>query len=212
MKKTAFVFSFLCLIFCLNVFSCQPKPAKGERTKVCYTLVFPTGQNVNSERLELWQSQLMRRANELDIALSVKEEEGCMLVTLPKDCSDDIFRPGNFLVVTQDGDILLTGEDVEQVAPYQDNAEQDAVLFRLKKQAKESFAGETLLRQGEVINIFLDDELVNTTVINKQIKDGEFLLVGERPVADAELFSVLIKYPLPLYAEIFSQEVIAESE
>ena len=210
MKKNALMLSFLCLVICLNLFSCQSRPVKGERIRVCYTLVFPTGQNVNNEQLKLWQSQLLRRAEELGIKLSVKAEEGCMLVTLTEDCSDDIFRPGNFLVVTQDGEILLTGEDVEEVSPYQDETEQDAVFFRLKKQAKEKFAAETLLRQGEVINIFLDDELVNTTVINKQIKSGEFLLVGERPVADARLFAALIKHPLPLYAEVFSQEVISE--
>lgn len=77
------------------------------------------------------------------------------------------------------GDIILTGSDVEKANVYYDEVNSQSVIqIVFMPSGADKFAEATKRLVGEIISIWIDDELLSAPYVREQIIDGKAVISG----------------------------------
>ena len=116
-----------------------------------------------------------------------------------------VFREGS----SADGDVILTGDQVESATAASDQSGQFVVQLSFTSDGAEAFADATtrLSADHDVISIWLDDENISTATVNEPITDGNAVIEGDFTAEEVETLANQINsgsLPFALSAESFS--------
>ena len=116
-----------------------------------------------------------------------------------------VFREGS----TADGDVILTGDQVESASPGYDSTNGYVVQLSFTSDGASAFAEATtrLYEDGGTISIWLDDENISTATVNAAITDGKAIIEGNFTAEQVETLANQINsgaLPFALEAESFS--------
>lgn len=116
-----------------------------------------------------------------------------------------VFREGS----SADGDVILTGDQVESASPGYDSTNGYVVQLSFTSDGAQAFAEATtrLYQEGGTISIWLDDKNISTATVNAAITDGKAIIEGNFTAEDVETLSNQINsgaLPFALEAESFS--------
>ena len=149
-----------------------------------YTCAVPEGSDKPLEELtgpamEIIRSRLEARGIE-NADIQVTGTDG-ITVLLPDvfnpEVPELIAKPGEIRFLDPDGNIIMTGEQVETAA-YAYREGQHLVEFSLTEEGRGLFADATAKSIGRNIRITLDDEVLVDATVNSAITDGNVLLSG----------------------------------
>ena len=95
-----------------------------------------------------------------------------------------VFREGS----SADGDVILTGDQVESATAASDQSGQFVVQLSFTSDGAEAFADATtrLSADHDVISIWLDDENISTATVNEPITDGNAVIEGDFTAEEVE--------------------------
>ena len=129
----------------------------------------------------------------------------------PASVLDIIGTPAHLEFRTIDGEVVITGDDVQSATAVTDAAGSEyKVRLVLNESGKEAFAKATSENIGKTISIYLDDDVISSPRVNSAITGGEAVIEGNFTLDSArELASLIQSGALPL--DIEQDEVSAVS-
>lgn len=129
----------------------------------------------------------------------------------PASVLDIIGTPAHLEFRTADGEVVITGDDVQSATAVTDAAGSEyKVRLVLNDSGKEAFAKATSENIGKAISIYLDDDVISSPRVNSAITGGEATIEGNFTLESArELASLIQSGALPL--DIEQDEVSAVS-
>lgn len=129
----------------------------------------------------------------------------------PASVLDIIGTPAHLEFRTPDGEVVITGDDVQSATAVTDAAGSEyKVRLVLNESGKEAFAKATSENIGKTISIYLDDDVISSPRVNSAITGGEAVIEGNFTLDSArELASLIQSGALPL--DIEQDEVSAVS-
>ena len=129
----------------------------------------------------------------------------------PASVLNIIGTPAHLEFRTTDGEVVITGDDVQSATAVTDAAGSEyKVRLVLNESGKEAFAKATSENIGKTISIYLDDDVISSPRVNSAITGGEAVLEGNFTLDSArELASLIQSGALPL--DIEQDEVSAVS-
>ena len=129
----------------------------------------------------------------------------------PASVLDIIGTPAHLEFRTTDGEVVITGDDVQSATAVTDAAGSEyKVRLVLNESGKEDFAKATSENIGKTISIYLDDDVISSPRVNSAITGGEAVIEGNFTLDSArELASLIQSGALPL--DIEQDEVSAVS-
>ena len=129
----------------------------------------------------------------------------------PASVLDIIGTPAHLEFRTTDGEVVITGDDVQSATAVTDAAGSEyKVRLVLNESGKEAFAKATSENIGKTISIYLDDDVISSPRVNSAITGGEAVIEGNFTLDSArELASLIQSGALPL--DIEQDEVSAVS-
>ena len=129
----------------------------------------------------------------------------------PASVLDIIGTPAHLEFRTTDGEVVITGDDVQSATAVTDAAGSEyKVRLVLNESGKEAFAKATSENIGKTISIYLDDDVISSPRVKSAIPGGEAVIEGNFTLDSArELASLIQSGALPL--DIEQDEVSAVS-
>lgn len=129
----------------------------------------------------------------------------------PASVLNIIGTPAHLEFRTADGEVVITGDDVQSATAVTDAAGSEyKVRLVLNDSGKEAFAKATSENIGKAISIYLDDDVISSPRVNSAITGGEAVIEGNFTLESArELASLIQSGALPL--DIEQDEVSAVS-
>lgn len=129
----------------------------------------------------------------------------------PASVLNIIGTPAHLEFRTTDGEVVITGDDVQSATAVTDAAGSEyKVRLVLNESGKEAFAKATSENIGKTISIYLDDDVISSPRVNSAITGGEAVIEGNFTLDSArELASLIQSGALPL--DIEQDEVSAVS-
>ncbi len=108
-------------------------------------------------------------------------------------------------------DIILTGADVAEAGFAVDQTNnQPLVTLKLKEEGKSKFAKATQEQLGDIISIWMDDQLISYPTVNAVITDGQATITGQRSTEEAiELANQINGGALPFQLKTQSYKAIS---
>jgi preprotein translocase subunit SecD len=165
-------------------------------------------QPVSSDAVQATVAALMRRANALGVAEPVIEVEGKDRVRVelagvkdPNEARTILGKPAKLEFVTEDGKVVMTGQDLESNAQYQPNPTTNAPEVAIQFKDPTKFAKITQDNLGKRLAIVLDGKIIDAPVVQSVIPNGQAVITGlPSPAAATELAKLLnagaLPYPL----------------
>ena len=114
----------------------------------------------------------------------------------------ELGKPGNLMFVDEEGNVLLTGEDVVDAVPDKDNSTLTSgyiVRLELNSEGAVKFEEATGNNVGRIIYIIYDDEVVSAPRVNERIGGGTAIISGMADLEEANNLATSIRIgALPL--------------
>ena len=155
-------------------------------------------EDVTKEVRQRTKQLLELRVNKIGVAETVVTEEGDnrIRVDIPgafdsNEIVESLAKTGNLEFRNEDGEVILTGKDVEKATTVLDNS-QPVVSLELNEEGKVKFAEATAANIGKTIEIYMDDEKVSSPVVQSEITDGKAVINGMSSFEEAKNLSGII--------------------
>lgn len=91
------------------------------------------------------------------------------------------------------GEVLLTGADLKTAYFTRGQYNEPEVALEFDAEGKEKFAQATEKHLGEIIAIFLDEELVSAPTVQNVIKDGKAVITGIPTAEEASNVALMLR-------------------
>lgn len=155
-------------------------------------------EEVSKEVRQRTKQLLELRVNKVGVAETVVTEEGDkrIRVDIPgafdsNQIVQNLTKTGNLEFRDSEGNVLLTGKDVEKATTVLENSE-PVVSLELNEEGKTKFAQATAANIGKTIGIYMDDEKVSEPVVQSEISDGKAVINGMSSFEEAKNLSGII--------------------
>ena len=172
-------------------------------------------ENVTKEDLEKTRQLIDLRVNKLGVAETSVTTEGDrrIRVEIPgesdsKELVDSLQKTGNLEFRDSEGNVILTGKDVEKASTVYDQQNNEPVVsLKLTEDGTKAFAEATSNNIGKTISIYMDDEEISSPQVNSAITDGNAIISGNMSLDEAKNLSGLINAgALPVTLKVASIE------
>lgn len=155
-------------------------------------------EDVSKEVIQRTKQLLELRVNKIGVAETVVTVEGDkrIRVDIPgafdsNEIVENLTQTGNLEFRDEEGNVILTGKDVEKATTVLDNS-QPVVSLELNEEGKAKFAEATAANIGKTIGIYMDDEKVSSPVVQSKITDGKAVINGMSSFEEAKNLSGII--------------------
>ena len=163
-------------------------------------------ENVTAEVRQRVKQLLELRVNKIGVSETVVTEEGekRIRIDIPgaydsSEIVEDLSKTGNLEFRDSEGNVLLTGKDVEKATALLDDTSSPVVSLELNEDGKEKFAEATANNIGNSIGIYMDDEEVSSPVVQSAITDGKAVINGMSSMDEAtKIAGVISSGALPV--------------
>ena len=107
---------------------------------------------------------------------------------------DAIGKTGKLRFVGPDKVDVLTGDDVKDASVGVDpQTNQPVVQLKLKEAGAKKFSEATGKFIGQIITIYMDEEIASSPKVNNQIPNGEAIITGSKDINEAKRLAGIIK-------------------
>lgn len=155
-------------------------------------------EDVSKEVKQRTKQLIELRVNKIGVAETVVTEEGDnrIRVDIPgafdsNEIVENLTKTGNLEFRNEDGEVILTGKDVEKATTVLENS-QPVVSLELNEEGKAKFAEATAANIGKTIGIYMDDEKVSEPVVQSEITDGKAVINGMSSLEESKNLSGII--------------------
>lgn len=154
----------------------------------------PTGLDRKATPAELESARTiietrLDQQNILDRDVTIDKENGSIIVRFPWKADEKDFNPedamaelGETAQLTfqdKDGNVLLEGSHVSKSQPERDRSTNQYVVgLQFDEEGTKLFSDATKKLVGDVINIYMDDTLIQSAVVNEHIPGGKAQISG----------------------------------
>ncbi|NLC44542.1 MAG: protein translocase subunit SecDF, partial [Clostridiales bacterium] len=158
----------------------------------------PTKQELESAR-SIMETRL-DNLNILDRDVTIDEQNGYVIVRFPWQSTEADFDPetaiaelGETAMLTfrnEAGDVLVTGSNVKSASVGTDpDTGRYVVQLEFDGEGAELFSEATRVLIGKAINIYMDDTLIQSAIVNSHIPNGQGIITGMGGLEDAKELS-----------------------
>lgn len=157
-------------------------------------------EDTTKDDLAKTKKQLELRVNKIGVAETVVTTEGDkrIRVDIPGQFDsasivENLSKAGELTFKSPEGDILLTGSDIEKASVNSD-AETGVpeVSLEMNSEGQPKFAEATKKYLGQKISIYMDDELLSSPTVNSIITEGNATITGSSSLEEAKTLVGLI--------------------
>lgn len=157
-------------------------------------------EDVTNDDLEKTKQQLELRVNKIGVAETSVTTEGDrrIRVEIPgqydsSDIVNTLSQTGELTFKSPNGDVLLTGSDVEKATVGSDQESGSPVVsLELNSSGKPKFADATETYLGQKISIYMDEEELSSPTVQSVISDGKATITGSSSIDEAKKLAGLI--------------------
>ncbi len=172
-------------------------------------------REINDEVMSGIVSVIERRVNQLGLTEPVIQREGSnrIIVELPavdspNEAINTIGRTAVLTFRNSSGEVLMTGEAVEDARADYDQYGRSVVSFQLTDEGAEKFANITRQYIGRKIGIYLDDEILTNPVVQSVIEE-QGQITGYESAEAAQKDAILIREgALPVPVEMIETRTV----
>lgn len=155
---------------------------------------------VSKEDLEKTKNQLELRVNKIGVSETVVATEGekRIRVDIPgvynsSEIVDSLSKTGELTFKSPDGDVLLTGQDIEKASVTLDSTtSKPQVSLEMNESGKTKFADATAKYLNQKISIYMDDQELSSPTVETAINDGKAVITGSYTTESAKKLAGLI--------------------
>jgi preprotein translocase subunit SecD len=165
-------------------------------------------EKVEQEDMSRVIELLKRRVDKLGIAeTSVRKEgEKRIRIEIPGESNSKTIismleKTGELKFVGPDGEVILTGKDVKDSKPVRDEFGQPQISLEFTPEGANKFADATAKYIGQIIKIYMDDQVLSAPKVGVIINDGKAVIEGKMTDEEARYKSGIIKsgaLPVPV--------------
>ena len=156
------------------------------------------------------------RVNKIGVAETVVTEEGDKRIRIDipgaydsNEIVENLSKTGNLEFRDADGNVVLTGKDVEKATSILDDTSSPVVSLELNDEGQSKFAEVTANNIGKTISIYMDDELVSSPVVQSTITNGKAVINGMSSMDEAtKLAGIISSGALPVTVKAVSVESV----
>lgn len=145
-------------------------------------------------------SIIRSRIDELGVVEPILQREGDnrIRIELPgiedqTQAMDVIGRTALLTFVSPEGDLLLTGADLKTAHFTRGQYNEPMVSLEFDAEGKDKFSQATEQYLGDIIAIFLDDELVSAPTVQNVISDGKAVITGIPTAEEASTIALMLR-------------------
>ena len=155
---------------------------------------------VSKENLEKTKNQLELRVNKIGVSETVVSTEGekRIRVDIPgvynsSEIVDSLSKTGELTFKSPDGDVLLTGQDIEKASvTFDSTTSKPQVSLEMNESGKTKFAEATAKYLNQKISIYMDDQELSSPTVETTINDGKAVITGSYTSESAKKLAGLI--------------------
>jgi len=143
---------------------------------------------------------IRQRVDELGIVEPLLQREGQRRIRIelpgiedPAKAMEVIGRTAMLTFVNVEGELLLTGANLEDAYFERGQHNEPIVALDFNEEGAELFARATQEHLGEVIAIFLDEELVSAPTVQAVITDGNAIITGIGSAEEAHSIALMLR-------------------
>ena len=162
------------------------------------------GDPITDEKINRAVAIIQERIDGLGVSepIIAKQGENRIRVSIPdmqdqKEALDVIGKTAQLEFVGPDGEVILTGEQVQESnAVYQTDetsARSPVVTLKFNKKGTEAFADATAKYINQIIEIKLDGEAISSPQVQTVITGGEAIITGMADIEEAGNLATLIQ-------------------
>ena len=179
------------------------------------------GEEITSEDMNQLVSVLDQRVNELGVSEPIIQVEGAdrLIVELagvddPEAAIELIGKTAQLEFRDPNGNVILTGAYLDnafaQINQQAAANKQNEVVLEFNSEGADLFFGATAAFTGQLISIYLDDEMIQQAVVNEPISGGRASISGgfETFQEAADLAALLRGGALPVDLSILSKSTV----
>jgi len=140
------------------------------------------------------------RIDELGVVEPILQREGDNRIRIELPGVEDqtqamevIGRTALLTFVSPEGEILLTGTDLKTAHFTRGQYNEPMVSLEFDAEGKDKFAQATERYLGNIIAIFLDEELVSAPVVQNVIRDGNAVITGISTAEEASTIALMLR-------------------
>lgn len=172
--------------------------------------------DVSNDVRQRTKQLLELRVNKIGVAETVVTEEGDKRIRIDipgaydsNEIVENLSKTGNLEFRDADGNVVLTGKDVEKATSILDDTSSPVVSLELNDEGQSKFAEVTANNIGKTISIYMDDELVSSPVVQSTITNGKAVINGMSSMDEAtKLAGIISSGALPVTVKAVSVESV----
>lgn len=157
-------------------------------------------EEVDHDAIQRAMTIISNRIDELGLVEPVLQREGDrrIRIELPgiedqEQAMDVIGRTAMLTFVGPEGDVLLTGADLQDAYFTRGNYSEPLVALEFGPEGRDKFAAATEKYLGQPIVIFLDDELVSAPRVENVIEEGNAVITGISSAEEAHNIALMLR-------------------
>lgn len=175
-----------------------------------------TDENVTKETLQRTRELLALRVNKFGLSEPIVTVEGDKRIRIDLAGafdSDDIVKTltstGQLNFKDEQGNILLTGNDVKNATAVLTNEGKAIIQLKFTPEGTQKFAEATKNNLNKIIEISMDDQVLTRPVVNTEITEGEAVIEGSRSFEEAnKVASIIQSGALPVTLKTISVNAV----
>ncbi|MTI79764.1 MAG: protein translocase subunit SecD [Firmicutes bacterium] len=171
---------------------------------------------VDDQKMEQLLATIERRVNGFGVSEPVVQQEGERRVVVelagiedPEAAVDSIVKTAYLEFVGPDGEVILTGADLEKAVENILPNDQTVVSLKFTPEGTEKFAEATKKFWQQNIGIVLDGQVVQNPYVKEPIYNGEAMIDGYASFEEAHEVAVLLNSgALPVKVEVMEKRTV----
>lgn len=157
-------------------------------------------EEIDHDAIQRAMTVIGSRIDELGLVEPVLQREGerRIRIELPgiedqEQAMEVIGRTAMLTFVSPEGDVLLTGADLQNAYFTRGNYSEPLVALEFGPEGRDKFAEATEKYLRQPIAIFLDDELVSAPTVENVISDGNAVITGISTAEEAHNIALMLR-------------------
>jgi preprotein translocase subunit SecD len=158
-------------------------------------------KNVSADTMKNTVNLLSQRVNKLGVSETTVTQEGTnrIRIEIPgvydaQEVINTVGKTGELKFTGPDNATILTGKDVKQATAYADSqTNQPVVGLQLSSTGAAKFADATAKFMGQKIDIYMDQDVIESATVQAHITDGNAVITGIKSMDDARRTASLIQ-------------------
>jgi len=174
-------------------------------------------EDATKKDLDKTKQQLELRVNKIGVSETVVTTEGDKRIRIDipgkfdsASIVDNLSKTGELTFKSPDGEVLLTGADIEEASVGSDpETGKPEVSLEMTEAGKPKFAEATEKYLGQIITIYMDEEVLSSPRVDSVISQGKASISGSTSIEEAKTLAGLINAgALPVTVKAVSVQTV----